>query len=792
LKLILTYCINGRKEANKGLLLFLFILVFGLNLKAQVNLVPNGGMEINPNCNTYVPYCNVKYQDPLVSLYYKTNYSYWYCTSPTAHGGRPRYLGILDSCPFGFTKFKSGKYSLISPPVTYGVNNYNGGFNNRYYTYIGTGLTSKLEKDSVYRAEMWVAKGSSSTNSISGIGMYFADDSAYVNMEGPPTFGNGNKQIYVPQKQALMNKRNNYITAPPSAGASFTQPWQRIRFYYTAKGTERFLILGDFESNAPCHKLDAPDSFTLGPNGESIIPPIVNPYPNTDLLSSIILDDILVVKIPKSTRKDLVICKNTSASLTIRADFDSCIWHDGSKVSNRSFNIPGIYWVKSFGWTEWVVDSLVINVLEPGIYTKDTTIEFNTVLKAPAGQQYLWNTGDSSQSIRILNPGKYWVTSKTNLCSRIDTFRVSITNPKGMVIDTSLCYGRSIKFGKRADMPKAMWHDGDTSSSRTFNITGTYWVKSEYSATIYLVDTLKLVIQQPNNSNIDTGFCFGKQLVLKTDSGYKNTWVTGDTSLQITVNKAGIYWVEKEKEGCLQYDSFVVQLLPALSHSLTDTGFCVGTSIVLNAGIGWGFEWENKDTMPLRQISEAGLYWVSKATPYCPAIDSFKVSEYPLPIIDIATETGVCFKELEELKLDAGNFKSYLWEPGNETSRTKVFSQAQYQTLTVTDNHHCSSSKLLNIIEWCEDAFYLPNAFTPNRDGLNETFKPVMNNAVFFGMEIYIRWGEKVYTSNNASIGWDGTYNGQPMPAGVYIATIKYQQRGKQEKSASLNFTLLR
>ncbi|MCG9880357.1 MAG: gliding motility-associated C-terminal domain-containing protein, partial [Bacteroidia bacterium] len=150
-------------------------------------------------------------------------------------------------------------------------------------------------------------------------------------------------------------------------------------------------------------------------------------------------------------------------------------------------------------------------------------------------------------------------------------------------------------------------------------------------------------------------------------------------------------------------------------------------------------------------------------------------------------------RDKEILILDAGAFRHYLWEPGNDSLRVKEFYQPIKQRLTVIDNNHCSSSKEIDIVSWCEDYFYLPNAFTPTRDGLNETFQPVMNNGVFYEMQIFNRWGDLLYSTRDINQGWDGTYNGQASPSGVYIVTISYSQKNSlQQKSKSANFTLLR
>lgn len=68
---------------------------------------------------------------------------------------------------------------------------------------------------------------------------------------------------------------------------------------------------------------------------------------------------------------------------------------------------------------------------------------------------------------------------------------------------------------------------------------------------------------------------------------------------------------------------------------------------------------------------------------------------------------------------------------------------------------------------------YAPSAFTPNLDGLNETFLPVINCASSFEINIYDRWGKKIFTSTDPNKGWDGNFKGQKLQQGVYYYSLK-------------------
>ena len=81
-----------------------------------------------------------------------------------------------------------------------------------------------------------------------------------------------------------------------------------------------------------------------------------------------------------------------------------------------------------------------------------------------------------------------------------------------------------------------------------------------------------------------------------------------------------------------------------------------------------------------------------------------------------------------------------------------------------------------------EAKIFVPNAFTPNKDGKNEVFIPrailifnqTGNPILDYKFEIYNRWGEQIFESNDLNLGWDGTYKGRLCPTGTYVYIIKF------------------
>lgn len=86
-----------------------------------------------------------------------------------------------------------------------------------------------------------------------------------------------------------------------------------------------------------------------------------------------------------------------------------------------------------------------------------------------------------------------------------------------------------------------------------------------------------------------------------------------------------------------------------------------------------------------------------------------------------------------------------------------------------------SDEIMLNTKGW-RCYFYVPNAFTPTSDGLNECFMSVYEcEFEYYSMYIYNRWGQQIYTSSGPESCWDGKYQGEYAEPGVYVYLIEYK-----------------
>ncbi|MEO6758369.1 MAG: gliding motility-associated C-terminal domain-containing protein, partial [Saprospiraceae bacterium] len=169
----------------------------------------------------------------------------------------------------------------------------------------------------------------------------------------------------------------------------------------------------------------------------------------------------------------------------------------------------------------------------------------------------------------------------------------------------------------------------------------------------------------------------------------------------------------------------------------------------------------------------------------------------------IPAQDSVIIQVGEEVTLEGpGGYVSYVWLPTAGLSCSDCSSPlAQPDSTTnyllvVADDHGCLGSVLYRVLVFppCDPhRLLIPNAFTPNGDGLNDVFSVVP----FEGLEsvvelsIYDRWGAKVYVGSGGAARWDGTINGKPAPSDVYVYRLVVDCAG-QKMPLTMEVTLLR
>ncbi len=204
-----------------------------------------------------------------------------------------------------------------------------------------------------------------------------------------------------------------------------------------------------------------------------------------------------------------------------------------------------------------------------------------------------------------------------------------------------------------------------------------------------------------------------------------------------------------------------------------DAEFCNGSSLLFDIGIpGIGYVWSDGKNTQTNTVNKPGLLWAEANDGKCKFRDSVDIKQIFPPSFEFGPDTTLCGGLTLQLSASADN-ATYLWNDGN-TNRTRVVTESGYYELTVSNacGTH-TDGKLINILPFACEVF-VPNAFSPNGDHLNDVFAP-LGYFEFKKMMIFDRWGEILYETDKIEEGWDGTYEGTLLPIGTYFYVIQYE-----------------
>lgn len=146
---------------------------------------------------------------------------------------------------------------------------------------------------------------------------------------------------------------------------------------------------------------------------------------------------------------------------------------------------------------------------------------------------------------------------------------------------------------------------------------------------------------------------------------------------------------------------------------------------------------------------------------------------YPLPVVDLGNDTTICKHEVLLLDASSSWKSSYVWQDKSTNALFKVRQPGKY-FVTVTNICGEVSDSIEVKYRDINCRFFLPTAFTPKKDGVNDFYKPIVYNIDDLEYRIFNRWGELIYVGNASDAGWDGTYQGVASPLGYYLVTVRY------------------
>lgn len=214
--------------------------------------------------------------------------------------------------------------------------------------------------------------------------------------------------------------------------------------------------------------------------------------------------------------------------------------------------------------------------------------------------------------------------------------------------------------------------------------------------------------------------------------------------------------------------------------------YCEGTLHELNAesltGQQLAYSWtgppgtHNGSTWNLSPLTEAatGEYTVTATdSTGCANDEVLNLTVYPNPVVELAEYDTLCAEQVIELTAGPG-YADYTWQDGSKEPTITVTDEGEYWVV-VLDIHGCQGSDTV-LLRPCNLFLWMPTAFTPNSDGLNDIFLPKhsLDLEISFKMLIFNKWGEQLFSSEDINKGWDGTYKGVMCPPDEYTWIINF------------------
>ncbi len=448
-------------------------------------------------------------------------------------------------------------------------------------------------------------------------------------------------------------------------------------------------------------------------------------------------------------------------------------------------------------------------------------IDFNPALfpvawgYTPVIDSTFWNYGiGDTTSYTALNAGLQTVnyTMVDGAGCAYDTSFNIMVNPLpdiNLGNDTSICIYNSItlKSGIDSVPSTVIWNNGVNADSITVNpvVNTLYSLVATSTDGCINVDSIEVAINPLPHIVLtdDTLLCLGRTMPISASGGDLYQWNTGETTSSIyvspTTNTTYIVTVT-DSNACVsdaQMDVIIAQLPQIITSN--DTTICDGTSTTIWASGGVNYIWSTGNQGPIQTVNPLTdeTYTVAvQDSNTC--IDSAEVvvEVLAVPNAEIYADMDtIC--ERGTVSLTGVGGMTYLWNNkylmNTYKDTPKASKRYQVKAINVKNGTECyDTTSFFVYVEHC--AIYNASAFTPNGDGLNDTYGPngIVSNNASYEFIIYNRWGKIVFRTKDKNEKWDGKVNGIDAPDGVYSYVVRVSEPSIEPYEIMGTVTLIR
>ena len=446
----------------------------------------------------------------------------------------------------------------------------------------------------------------------------------------------------------------------------------------------------------------------------------------TDSANCTVTDTMTLTANPGPTVElgpDTTICSEDTIVLNVGTGFVNYFWTTGANDTSVVIGTSG-YLGQSGTYYVTVIDvfgCMGVDSIQVYAYPKfnltlgeDTSICAGESLVLDADNiftSYLWNTGDSSQTITVNNSGLYSVQAiDSNTCIYGDTISLGIDSLPVVSLgnDTTICQGTSITLEPGAGYACYIWDDGSINQTLSVNFPGIFNVTVCNTAGCYSSDDI-IVSQFPSlsvNLGSDTGICSGDTLTIDAGTGFVSYfWSTAATTQTADILATGTYWViATDANTCTTSDTVVVSLSPQVNISISslNNSNCFGSDdglIALTTSGGTtplSYNWSNGASSKDISGLAAGTYYLTVTDGNgCEETFNASVSE-PNPILINFSITDPLCNGGNNGSVDltaVGGTAPYIYDWSNASTDEDLSGLvAGTYAITITDDNNCTET----------------------------------------------------------------------------------------------------
>lgn len=233
-------------------------------------------------------------------------------------------------------------------------------------------------------------------------------------------------------------------------------------------------------------------------------------------------------------------------------------------------------------------------------------------------------------------------------------------------------------------------------------------------------------------------------------------------------------------------DSVVIIKSPVPKYLINDTTLCTGKFIIIKfIHPQYKFYLPNT-TSNIQQlkINQSGTYTITISNNGCKINETFTVKPI-YPTIPEHNEYTFCMNdENKKITLKYNGISTIEWSNGSEQKYIIPDKEGDYW-VKISDKYCGSYIDTIHVkMKPCNCEILIPNSFTPNEDGKNDFFYPILScDYSYYNLIIYDKWNNVVFSTNNPNAKWDGKYKGNLLPEDVYVYKLETIEKNSDKKN---------